>query len=216
MEFLSIISTLNKNADIKRRDFLFLPAKPDIPEIEYLSLATHLPHLCLDTSLTPHESDPNRWFFDAKHTQSKDDAKAKILKLTQCITTLPDDSSTKSYPFSVKDFKRLCSPQTWMKDTTVSTLMDRYNMICKKNCCNCCVRPGWSAKVIDSYYEMYASSKTNKNPSKIKESSAKLIERTNEHMKIDKENIPDCICVVQNIDDKHWILVCVCNIKTLN
>ena len=46
--------------------------------------------------------------------------------------------------------------------------------------------------------------------------STKLTERTNEHMKIDKENIPDCICIVQNIDDKHWILVCVCNIKILN
>ena len=46
--------------------------------------------------------------------------------------------------------------------------------------------------------------------------SAKLTETTNEHMKIDKENIPDCICIVQNIDGKHWILVCVCNIKTLH
>ena len=60
-------------------------------------------------------------FFDAKHTQSQDDAKAKISKITQCITTLPDDSSSKSYPFSVKDFIRLCDPESWMKDTTVST-----------------------------------------------------------------------------------------------
>ena len=115
----------------KEEIFFYFPPNPDIPEIEYLSLATDLPHLCLDTSLTPHESDPNRWFFDAKHTQSKDDAKAKISKITQCITTLPDGSSTKSYPFSVKDFKRLCSPKKWMKDTTVSTLMYWFNMICK-------------------------------------------------------------------------------------
>ena len=46
--------------------------------------------------------------------------------------------------------------------------------------------------------------------------SAKLTERTNAHMKIDKDNIPDCICIVQNIDKKHWMLVCVCNIKPPN
>ena len=50
---------------------------------------------------------------------------------------------------------------------------------------------------------MYASSKINKNQSKIKEMSAKLTETTNAHMKIDKENIPDCICIVQNIDGKN-------------
>ena len=96
----------------KEENFFYFSPNPDIPKIEYLSLATDLPHLCLDTSLTPHESDHNRWFFDAKHTQSKDDAKAKIMKITQCITILPDGSSTKFYPFSVKDFKRLCSPKT--------------------------------------------------------------------------------------------------------
>ena len=64
----------------KEEIFFYFPPNSDIPEIEYLSLATDLPQLCLDTSLTPHESDPNRWCFDAKHTQSKDDAKAKILK----------------------------------------------------------------------------------------------------------------------------------------
>ena len=86
-------------------------------------------------------------------------------------------------------------------------------MICKKNGCNCCVRTGWSAKAIDTYYNTYTSSKTNKVRSTINEMSAKLTERTNQHMKIDKQNIPDCICIVQNIDDKNWILVCVCNIK---
>ena len=86
----------------------------------------------------------------------------------------------------------------------------------KTNCCNCCVRSGWSAKVIDSYYEMYVSSKTNKDQSKIQEMSAKLTETTNQHMKINKENIPDCICIVKNINDKHWILVFVCYIRTLN
>ena len=45
--------------------------------------------------------------------------------------------------------------------------------------------------------------------------SLKLTETTNQHMKIDKENIPDCICIVQNIKDKYWILVCVCNINIL-
>ena len=95
----------------------------------------------------------------------------------------------------------------------MSTLMYWYNMICKKTCCSCCVRSGWSAKAVDSYCEMYVSSICIRNPSKIKESSAKLTARTSEHMKIDKENIPDCICIVQNIDGKHWILVCVCNIK---
>ena len=130
----------------KEENFFYFPPNPDIPEIEFLSLATDLPHLCLDTNLKAHGSKSNRWFFEAKHTQSKDDAKAKISKITQCITTLPDDSSTKSYPFSVNDFKRLCSPQTWMKDTTVSTLVNWFNMICKKNGCNCCVRSGWSER----------------------------------------------------------------------
>ena len=89
----------------KEESFFYFPPNPDIPEIEFLSLTTDLPHLCLDASLTPHESDPNRWVFDAKHTQSIDHAKAKISKIskiskiTQCITTLPDDSSRKSYPF---------------------------------------------------------------------------------------------------------------------
>ena len=78
----------------KEDSFFYFPPNPDIPELEYLSLATDLPHLCLDTSLKPHESDPNRWVFNVKHTKCKDDAKEKILKITQCITTLPDDSST--------------------------------------------------------------------------------------------------------------------------
>ena len=46
----------------EEENFFYFPPYPDIPEIEYLSLATDLIHLCLDTSLTPHESDPNRWF----------------------------------------------------------------------------------------------------------------------------------------------------------
>ena len=83
--------------------------------------------------------------------------KEKIFKITQCITVLQDDSSTKSYPFSFKDFKRLCNPQKWMKGTTVSTLMYWFNMICKKNGDNCCVRSGWSAKLVNSYYNTYTS-----------------------------------------------------------
>ena len=64
----------------KKKYFFHLPPNPDIPEIEFLSLASDLPHLCLDTNLTPHESDSNRWFFEAKHTQSKDDVKEKYQK----------------------------------------------------------------------------------------------------------------------------------------
>ena len=64
----------------KEEILFYFPPNPDIPEIEYLSLATDLPHLCLDTSLTPHESDPNRWFFEAKYNQSKDDSKIKYQK----------------------------------------------------------------------------------------------------------------------------------------
>ena len=88
--------------------FFYFPPNPDIPEIEYLSLATDLPHLCLDTKLKAHGGKSDRWFLDANHTQSKDDAKAKI---TQCITTLPDDSSTKSYPLVLRISKGSVVPK---------------------------------------------------------------------------------------------------------
>ena len=46
----------------KEEIFFYFPPNPDIPKLEYLSLAIDLPHLCLETSLTPHEIDSYRWF----------------------------------------------------------------------------------------------------------------------------------------------------------
>ena len=199
------------------KEFFHFPPNPDIPEIEYLCLASDFPHFSFEAKIEIESEDSDLYFFNSNGKQNKEDIESKISDITKCIVLSTDEISKNemSQIFSIADFTDICFPDSWMKDSTVQILTKWFNIVTKRFSKKCCVRSGWTTTTIISHFDSYMKTKISHESEIEKKLLNQFLLQTDRCFKFDKNDLPDCVFMVQHLED-HWILVCICNIKTLN
>lgn len=149
-------------SDSATKIYFQFPPNPDVPEIEYLSLASDLPHFSFEAKLESDLDKNDFYYLKSNKKQNKDDLNSKISGITQCVTTL---STTPSHAklfqtFTVSDFKGICTPNAWMKDNTVQILTKWFNIVSNRYSGKCFVRSGWVATTIVSHFNSYIQSQS--------------------------------------------------------
>ena len=204
-------------SDSNNKEFFQFPPDPKIPELDILSLASDLPHLSLTADIKKQPNVDNRWFLEVKKNQPEIKIEDKITNIMESVTTtLEDPPKNTAHVYTKADFIDLCNPTKWMNCGTVSLLSDWLNVHNKKRHETCCVRSSYISSIVQSEYESYECLKSENDKTKINDANTSLISSISRNMKIDKEKIPHCICMVQNQNNDHWALVCICNVKTIS
>ena len=198
-------------------EYFHFPPNPDIPEIEYLCLASDLPHFSFEAKIEIESAESDLYVFKSNGKQNKEDIKSKIPDITKCIISSTNETpeNEMSQIISITDFKDICNSDSWMKDSTVQILTKWFNIVTKRFSGKCCVRSGWTATTIISHFDSYMKSKSSHESEIENKLLNQFLLQTERSFKLDKNDLPECVFMVQHLQN-HWILVCICNIKTLN